>query len=200
MRAERWFHTLVVVGAALPGCSGRSQTTAESDNGVAGASAGSGSATTAGAPSSGAAGGGAGSGGASGSGGMLGGPPASPTDCAYPQSFVCASYEPMSNCSCDPLAPKYMSDCPQPLDFQCRKLEGAGQLQYVGCRCETPDFTPDDCAMPETFRCSVAYPVLSDCHCDGTIVDDADCQPGYSLCCQGQLPRFGCECCSLVIK
>jgi hypothetical protein len=201
MRADRWFHTLVVVGAALPGCSGRTETTSDPAN------LGAGSPNAAGAGVAGVAGGAAGNGAASGgvggvasSGTTSGGAPTSPTDCAAPQSFVCESYEPLLNCRCDPLAPKYASDCPQVLDFQCAELQVGGTRVYVACRCETPALTPDDCAVPESFRCNVAYPFLSDCHCDGAVVAVSDCEPGFGLCCQSQEPRFGCECCSLVIK
>jgi hypothetical protein len=125
--------------------------------------------------------------------------PLGPWDCAYWALFACASYEPLTDCVCDPERPQYQSDCEQPLHFRCREIMLNGALHYAACDCATPDFTPEDCPVPETFRCNTTYPGLSDCHCDGAVVQEADCAP-LSVCCQSTEPRFGCECCSLVIK
>lgn len=126
--------------------------------------------------------------------------PPRPQSCGYQQQFVCSSYEPLTDCHCDPNAPKWPEECAQPLDFQCRPLVTVEQVYYVDCFCGPRDFTPDDCEVPESYFCNVTQPLLADCHCGGPIVSESDCDGGYALCCQGKEPRFGCECCSLVIK
>ena len=123
-----------------------------------------------------------------------------PRDCDYEARFVCASYEPPADCSCDASAPRFARDCEQPLDFQCREVSSDGRVEYVACYCGPRAFTPGDCPVPEAFRCEITYPMLNDCHCEGLVVQESDCDPGYGLCCQSYQPRFGCECCSLVIK
>lgn len=202
MRADRWFHTLVVVGASLSGCGGRAEVPGHGDSEAGGPStAGTG---TGGVGSSSNAGAGVGGGvvGSSGAGiGAAGMPnPLRPGNCAYQQQFVCASYEPLADCHCDPTAPLYPDACPKPLDFQCRPLVTVEQVYYVGCYCGPRELTPADCEVPESFFCNVTYPALADCHCDGPVVSESECENGNVLCCQGSEPRFGCECCSLVIK
>ena len=79
--AERWFHTLVVVGASLTGCGG-----ATTDSGTP-ATSGSGGASSTG----GTAGGGTASGGSA-SGGLDGGTLTSPSICKFAAQFVCDDY------------------------------------------------------------------------------------------------------------
>jgi hypothetical protein len=191
MRAERWFHTLVVVGASLSACGGRAQSTVESegDNSSGGTAAG------------GAGNGGVGGSAAAGQAGAAGtSKPLVPQDCSYHQRFFCASYEPPTDCFCDAKAPLSAAFCEQRLDFQCREVTGFGYTAYVACYCGPRELTPDDCAVPASFFCNVTYPAFADCHCDGPVVLESDCRDGNVLCCQGSEPRFGCECCSLVIK
>src|SRR5882724_5150746 len=94
--AERWFHTLVVVGASLGGCGGK--TVAEHAPPTAPAMAG----------GSGSAGGGAGS--------------ATQDACAFAAQFVCDDYVTRTNCRCDLEAPLDDSACASPFDYSCVAL------------------------------------------------------------------------------
>lgn len=189
--AERWFHTLVVVGAALAGCGGETAKT--------GMPATSGSGGVASAGSSGAGG--------PSSAGTAGGALASPRDCAYAAEFVCDDYPTRTNCRCDTAAPHQMGDCASPLDFRCTRIpipceETPSNLCFgdesVGCRCDTTGLRPSDCATPEQFYCSFEPGFFTDCQCSP---DDSTSSCGSSgICCQSDNPRFGCNCCPTPIK
>lgn len=182
--AERWFHTLVVVGASLTGCGGA---TTDKDMPATG---GSGSVMSTGGAASGAASG--------------GGAPTNPGECASAAQFVCDDYPTRTNCRCDPAAPRQMSDCKSPLDYQCIELvcqasPPPGELcfgdVYVACRCEPSGLRPSDCATPEQFFCSVDDRFFSGCECSPT-PPPTECG-SLGVCCQSDNPRFGCECCEL---
>jgi hypothetical protein len=183
--AERWFHTLVVVGAALGGCGG-----AVSDKDV---------------PAAGGSGGLTGTGGAS-NAGLGGGGSTGTNNCAYDAQFVCDDYATLTNCRCDTTAPLQKSDCASPLDFQCTRLPckaSPGEIclgnDYVGCRCDPSGLRPSDCATPEQFFCNVELPFFSDCMCVPPVSPDACGTPRY-YCCQSTDPQFGCTCNCLGIR
>src|SRR4051812_19605681 len=109
--AERWFHTLVVVGASLTGCGG-----ATTDRGTPATSGG--ASSTGGKGTGGTASGGTASGGSA-SGGLDGGTLPSPRMCKFAAQFVCDDYATRTNCRCDTTAPLNMGQCQSPLDYQC---------------------------------------------------------------------------------
>lgn len=187
--AERWFHTLVVVGASLTGCG---DVTSDTNTLPTGGS-GSGMST-----------GGASSGGASG-GGLGGGTLTGPSICSYDAQFVCDDYAKRTNCRCDTTAPRQTSDCASPLDYQCTRLpctSPSGQLclgeDFVGCRCDPSGLRPSDCATPEQFFCSPDERFFADCECRPA-PQPTECGSG-GVCCQSDNPRFGCDCCPAIIK
>jgi hypothetical protein len=189
--AERWFHTLVVVGASLSGCGGATADKGRPAPGGSGAVMSPGGAPNGGAPS----------------GGLGGGTPTGPSICAYDAQFVCDDYATRANCRCDTTAPHQMSDCPSPLDYQCTMLSCTappGQLciddDFVGCRCDPSGLRPSDCATPEQFFCNVDDGVFWGCECSpDPQPQPTECGP-VGVCCQSDNPRFGCDCCPTLIK
>lgn len=213
--AERWFHTLVVVGAALGGCGGKA-----GDAPATGGSSGDGGANTSGANTSGGFstyGGTYTSGGISpmitlgGAPGVVprepaGGVPTSPLDCAFDAQYACDDYAAQAGCHCDPSAPTDRSSCQSPFDFVCTEVplcppsfELCSSTVFVDCRCDPSRPRPEDCANPEQFYCKDAYPQWVDCSCRADLpVDPASCNDSY--CCQSDDPRFGCGCFCVRIK
>ena len=189
--AERWFHTLVVVGASLAGCGGKTSEPAPTSTGTGGATAAQGGSGTSGAPA-GAAG--------------VGAAP-SPAMCAFPGQFVCGDYPTRTACYCDDAAPKDASECETPFDYTCTELAcvtPSGSVcfrpDYVACHCDTSAPVPDDCATPEQFFCDGASQLpFTGCACRPEASPDPDSCPG-SYCCQSNSPRFGCDCRCALIK
>lgn len=191
--AERWFHTLVVVGTSLAGCGGATSekgmpATGGSGSGSGGVTSMAGS-TTAGTSSA----------------GTSGGSTVGPSMCAYAAQFVCDDYRTRTNCRCDTTAPRQMSECANPLDYQCTGLPCAGPSgticignEYVGCRCDPSGLRPSDCATPEQFFCSFDHGFFMNCLCSPDAAPTACGQVG--VCCQSDNPRFGCNCCPTPIK
>jgi len=183
--AERWFHTLVVVGAALGGCGGK---TIEEGHTVTGA--------TGGATGGSNTGGGGGSS-TSTSGGI------GPEACEADAQFACQDYATRRRCQCDVTRPLNMSDCYNPLDYVCTELpcldnEPCTQ-HFVNCSCGRASLRPKVCEAPEQFFCETTYPFFRDCACrPGPPVDPATCPKSY--CCQSNDPRFGCDCSCIPIK
>lgn len=188
--AERWFHTLVVVGASLTGCGG-----ATTDKGMPAASGSGGALST----------GGTSSGGTPSGGTPAGGAPTNPSMCADAAQFFCDDYPTRTNCRCDATAPRKMSDCGSPLDFQCTAPLCGGPSDicygndYVGCRCDPSGPRPSDCATPEQFFCNIERPFFYDCGCRPE-APPTSCKSPYLLCCQSDNPRFGCSCDCVGIK
>src|SRR5689334_19387405 len=94
---ERWFHTLVVVGASLAGCGGKTATERgeSAPVAVAGSGGSDGSSSTSGA-------------------GTAGGSLATPDMCAFDGQFVCDDYTTRKGCHCDLEAPRSNSACQSP--------------------------------------------------------------------------------------
>ena len=177
---ERWFHTLVVVGASLGGCGGK--TVMEHAPPTAPAMAD-----------------------ASGSAGSGGGGSATPDACAFAAQFVCDDYLTKTNCRCDLEAPIDDSACASPFDYSCVELpcqlpsnQICVRATYVGCHCDPAALRPADCQTPEQFFCDQVSPFLAGCACRSPAVDPTSCGHGY--CCQSDNPRFGCECCATPIR
>jgi hypothetical protein len=202
--AERWFHTLVVVGASLAGCGG-----ATTDKGTPAASGNGGTLSTGGALSTGPT---LLLGGASSAGTPNGGVGSTaltgPSGCVYAAQYVCDDYETRTNCRCDITAPHQKSDCQSPLDYQCIALPcrvppsaACFGDEYVGCRCDPSGPRPSDCATPEQFFCNIERPVFSHCGC---VPDPApsptSCSGSRFYCCQSDDPQFGCGCECVGIK
>lgn len=195
--AERWFHTLVVVGAALGGCAGKT----DAGPSAIGGSSGNGGSSGGVAPT---LTGGVASGGAL---NTTGGVSPSPRDCAFDAQFVCDDYATRSGCRCDPAAPKDRSDCPSQFDFVCTALPCAdshGELcvagsVWVDCRCDPSRARPMDCANPQQFYCATTLPYWGDCSCRSDLaLNPAECRDSY--CCQSDDPSFGCGCFCAGIK
>jgi hypothetical protein len=194
--AERWFHTLVVVGASLAGCGGA---TTDKDMPATSGSGGTlstggtlflGGASSAGTPSGGV-----------GSAALTG-----PRGCVYAEQFVCDDYVTRTNCRCDPGAPHQKSDCQSPLDYQCTRLTCTAPTaspcngdEYVGCRCDPSGLRPSNCPTPEQFFCSQEWPFFSECAC-ATDPSPTSCKAPEFFCCQSDDPRFGCGCECVGIK
>lgn len=185
--AERWFHTLVVVGAALAGCGGKTvEPGGPATSSSGGAMNGGTTSASAGRPSQG------------------GGGSASlrPETCAFLAEFVCDDYATLTNCRCDPSAPHAASACQSPFDFVCAEIpcvSSDGGLCIgsitVGCRCDPSAPRPEDCETPEQFFCDTLAPDWRHCACrTEPSADPASCRPG-EYCCQSTDPRFGCGCC-----
>lgn len=189
--AERWFHTLVVVGAALAGCGGKTLEQGGPATRTRGGAM-NGGATSASAGRPGQSTGGSGT--------------ASPEACSFHTEFVCDDYATLSNCSCDPSAPHDASACQSPFDFVCTEIPCTPSanviclgVSVVGCRCDPSAPRPEDCEMPEQFFCTTLYPDWRDCACrPEAAVDPASCPDSY--CCQSHDPRFGCDCSCARIK
>lgn len=185
--ADRWFHTLVVLGAALGGCGGK---TLEQGGPVTTSSGGAGNvgggSASAGQPNQ----------------AMAGGASLRPEACSFHTQFVCDDYAALSNCRCDPNAPHTPSDCPSPFDFVCTEIPcqpSATQICLgpieVGCHCDPAAPRPADCETPEQFFCETVAPHWRDCACrPERSADPAACRSG-EYCCQSSDPRFGCGCC-----
>jgi len=192
--AERWFHTLVVVGAALGGCSGRTVSGPETggSNGDAGAN------TTGGASPMPNLGGFAGQ--------PAGGASPSPKDCAFDAQFVCDDYEAQTGCHCNLNAPTDRSSCESQFDFVCDEVRFCPRgydlcigSVFVDCRCDTTRPRPEDCENPEQFYCASGGPYWRDWSCRSEPpVDPDSCRDSY--CCQSDDPRFGCGCFCAQIK
>lgn len=209
--AQRLFHTVVVIGAAIgAGCGGHSSTsTRERDDEplppVVVAE----------------------------DGGIVPHPDAFwPTECASYSQFRCERYRPLEGCVCDPEAPLGPDDCggaprffcdarvcppgetcgyTNNVDCRCDPAapltsddcsEGAGQFEcldygaFQSCSCdpERPG-TPEDCPTTDAFVCQSYAPMYA-CSCDPNIVDEATCEAD-ELCeysCVSETPRFGCRC------
>lgn len=183
--AERWFHTLVVLGAALGGCGGKTSEPKDQAASSSGGTESGGGSASAGRPSQ-----------AAGGSGAL-----TPEACSFHGEFVCDDYATLSNCRCDPSAPHDASDCSSPFDFVCDEIPCVpsptliclGAID-VGCRCDPSALRPEDCAAPEQFFCDTSRAMWHGCACHPERADDpASCVDGY--CCQSYDPRFGCECC-----
>jgi len=188
--AERWFHTLVVMGASLAGCGGtlakEPTPSPELGGGGAGgrANAGRSGLGTAGAPRI--------------------------SDCAFAAQFVCQDYKTLTGCRCDPSAPLDKSACASPFDFVCDdgpcepppensapSLCTAGPA--VGCRCDPQAPRPEDCATPEQFFCNTITNRYIDCACAPASSSTAESCPD-EFCCQSANPRFGCGCDCILIR
>jgi len=178
--AERWFHTLVVLGAGLAGCGGSAVDEggpAASDSGAARSDSG----TDA---------------------------PSSSRDCAAAAQFVCQDYATLAGCRCDPNAPLDQSACNSPFDFVCDEgpceppsPQSGTALCFspsVGCRCDPQAPRPADCAAPEQFFCNEIADRYLDCACQPErAAQPASCPSEY--CCQSSSPRFGCSCeCAMI--
>jgi hypothetical protein len=208
------FHTLVVVGASVSACGGKSETrgpegelagaggiggVGPSSGGMAPTAAGSASVGAAGATS----GGGAGMPGVSGAAGMPGvsgaaGMPFSAFDCASPSQWKCVNYTTKEGCHCDPSLPKAPSDCASPFAFTCDGDTYAVDAPYgIGCSCQDNALTPTDCEHPEQFQCSHYGIYFTGCVCDpdaplsATECEDIWCT---EFSCASEAPRYGCEC------
>lgn len=184
--AERWFHTLVVVGASLGGCGGKTAEPGEP-------------------PSPTSTGGAAGAGGSAGRAGSAGLSEPRPSMCAAAAQFVCDDWVALSGCRCDPDAPVDARACASPFDFSCREVPceaGPNEIcfepDYVACHCDPTLPRPSDCASPEEFFCEVSVPPFKACGCQSPAVDPASCR--FEYCCQSSDPIFGCECCGTPIK
>jgi len=183
------FHTLVVVGASVSACAGRS--TREQAEPEAGGSAGAGGSTTG-------VGGtaiGTGGGVAAGAGGTAGSrPKPSPADCGFPAQWSCTSYSTLEGCSCDPTAPASKDECTSPFDFHCAELWNA---DGVDCSCVPGSLTPDHCGRPEQFSCLHSGDYFFGCDCDPNApLEPADCDDEWCtrFTCMSESPRYGCEC------
>lgn len=180
-RTDRLFHTLVVVGASLSACGGRS--VHDGNTPASAGSAGEGSAGSAGAR-----------------------PTLAPSDCSDAAQYTCQDYTTWSGCHCDPAAPRSRADCADPLEFHCQAIKRgpfdppesgllvSGDL-FVGCVCMAPALRPEDCSSPEAFLCARVQPDFADCHCE-----PGPCFNGPDCCCQSESPRFGCFLCPIAIK
>lgn len=177
---SRFFHTLVVLGAALgAGCGGALDAPTDDDASATGGSAAGGSP----AASGGSSGGTSAAGGNVATGGVLVEPPSETgwpfsTDCQTEQQSCddsgCGGL-PASPCLCEPERPLAASDCPSGQDFVCRaERVWVGDLDVevrFGCSCVTRE-TACDCsngrfvdgcdfdASPRTILCGGCYVIL----------------------------------------
>jgi hypothetical protein len=187
--AERWFHTLVVMGAALGGCGGKSveegHTTTGGDGGAistAGSSAGS-------------------TNNVAGSGG-----PTSPDECAFDGAFVCQDYVNRLDCRCDSTRPRAASACLSPFDFACADLPCSAPgnelclaTRFVDCYCDPNALKPEDCGAPELLFCDTSRAPFRRCTCHpGPAIYPEQCPDSY--CCESLDPLFGCDCSCARIK
>jgi len=189
VRAERWFHTLVVAGASLAGCGGETSEKPAPAVSSSGGVPGTGGTATGGVSSA----------------GLGGGSLVSPAACAYKAQFVCDDYVARTNCRCDPQAPHEPAACDSPLDYTCTEFPctlggGCNVGDYVGCHCDPSGLRPTDCATPEQFHCQRTYPFFADCACSPNATPPESCGGNYVYCCQSDSPRFGCECGCAIIK
>jgi hypothetical protein len=196
LNGERWFHTLVVIGASLTGCGGKTGSDQSATAVVGGAGDGG-------------AGGGAAGGGGGGATSQVGGSadaPAlpGPEMCALAAQFVCDDYETRANCRCDADAPSDPSACQSQFDYTCVAIpcrvtarKACPTPIYVGCRCDPIAPRPTDCPTPEQFFCDRLSPFFMGCACQTPAVDPASCDV---YCCESDDPRFGCNCCPRPIR
>ena len=196
LRFDRFFHAVVVMGAALPGCGGKqtddhtaspsgvSDNTGDAGTGDARVDAVQDAAKTDG--------------------------PVSASDCASPAQFFCAD-DAGTGCYCDASAPKTASECANPFQFQCSGLGyfsqsgGFGSEQPVGCRCNAGALTPDQCPQAVQFTCTTYDPYFEGCRCDPSAPSSAaDCADAgadaqtaglyLQFRCVSQSPMYGCSC------
>lgn len=194
--AERWFHTLVVVGAALAGCGGKTLEPGGPEQSTGGG--GTNSQTMNGGTTSASAG--------QPSQAVGGSASLRPEACSFQTEFVCDDYATLSNCRCDPSAPHNASACQSRFDFVCTEIPCTPSANViclgpwvVGCRCDASAPRPEDCEAPEQFFCKTLYPNWRDCACrPEPPLDPASCGDAY--CCQSNDPRFGCDCSCVRIK
>jgi hypothetical protein len=198
---NRWFHTVVVMGASLSGCGGQSLYDAGGDDSEAGGSGGSsGSGPPGGA-------GGLTAGGTTATGGTAGSsaPLPSPDDCASDAEFVCTDYAALTGCRCHAGVPHSPADCPSPLAFRCDAFPPDPDLsspptRFVGCSCATQYPTPDTCPTPQIV-CDETNLGLANCRCDPTRPTSMDqCRSGEYWSCQARNPDFGCRCECCIIR
>jgi hypothetical protein len=203
---NRWFHTIVVVGASLGGCGGQSvRYVDEADDGAGGTGGSSPAGGTSGAATGGSltSTGGATSarGGTAPSTGGTGVRLPDPSDCPSSADFVCADYTTLSGCHCKMGAPRAPADCSNPFAFRCTLYPpGAppsSTARAVDCSC-VPDFPA--CPAPRT-SCQQTEHGFANCNCapDGPTSRD-ECTGGEYWSCQSRDPEFGCHCECCIIR
>jgi hypothetical protein len=204
-RIRSLFHTLVVVGASVSACGGKSASSndeGEATRAGSGGVAGSGGAGAGGTPSvagtpavAGTPGGGGA--GAAGSGGAAGALPGALT-CEATTQWHCLNYTTNEGCACDPSAPKSPADCESEFAFTCDgELYVMGGNALVGCSCLEDPLTPADCEHPEQFGCNHYFSYFAGCSCrPGAPLSAADCEDVWcsEFQCRSEVPRYGCSC------
>lgn len=184
--SSRFFHTLVVLGAALgAGCGGSLDTPPADEASPTGGSAAGGSPAASGGSSGGSSGGATAAGGSvAATGGVLVEPPPETgwpfsADCQTEQQTCdesrCSWGLPASPCVCEPERPLAASDCPDGQDFVCRaERVWIGDIDvevHFGCSCVAKE-TACDCsnggfadgcdasASPRTILCGGCAVIL----------------------------------------
>jgi hypothetical protein len=191
-----WFHTLVVVGASLSGCSGQVESKpSPSSGGAAGGEGAAGSTTQE-------------------SGAGPGNHLPRPSDCAADPQFRCTDYDALTGCECDLNAPLAAADCASPFAFRClryapRSLSSPppnprliDPLEHlIACECDETAPAPDDCANPTQLLCEETPVGFMNCACDPTLaVSPDECTKNEIWSCQSEDPLFGCRCTCCRIK
>lgn len=145
---HRLFHAIVVVGAALGGCGGKTDAPEGSrDAGVGSDRDPRGNDRV--------------DAGADAAVATCAGPVTAPEQCASPADFFCEFCSPnVRRCRCDPTAPDDPTLCEKTQDYHCESYE-----PMTGCRCvKGSPATEADCASPAFFSCRVDEPPIG-CDC-----------------------------------
>lgn len=118
-----------------------------------------------------------------------------PLDCPETEQFHCESYDPLLNCICDPNAPVTPEDCDHPQHFRCEGYWSGGPY---GCFCDpNAPLNPDDCAFPVNFNCDQYGTPPTGCSCEcsygpATPQSEDDCAGfGFYYC---AFEPYGCCC------
>jgi hypothetical protein len=219
VKASRFFHTVVVLGAGVgTGCGARVQPGSATDSDTVPRVV----------PAE--------------DGGVLSRADAFwPSRCQSEMQFRCTSYDPLEGCVCDSALPESAASCGGEAKLECRQLicepgknpcpmqnnvdchclpeaptqpqdcaAGSGQFEcssyapvYRTCRCN-PDRpgVPTDCTPSDAFHCQSYAPAYYACACDNNLGTEAACVAmGCNYKCVSQAPRYGCQCeCVIVIK
>lgn len=118
-----------------------------------------------------------------------------PEDCAAPQQLHCESYEPPTQCVCDPEAPLSPDDCPFSQQFTCAAWWNTPPW---GCVCDLDaPLGPEACPVPSAFNCTPWEPEWTGCSCECGYgppqpLGQEDCDPGAVFWCEFE--PFGCCC------
>jgi hypothetical protein len=183
MRAVRLFHTIVVIGSGIgSACGGRSMDT-QSTSGASGVTS-----SASGAASS-----------ASGATSSV----SQPGECQYISQFRCDSYNPASNCRCDPSLPEDAAACGGTSKFFCAQTVCASDTciestANADCHCQTDaPASPSDCpGGPGQFECNSYMPEFQGCDCNSALPGNpSDCSSSASFECAAYAPTYyGCRC------